>query len=442
MGQTAGRARKVAVIGGGVAGLTAAWHLRRAGFDVTLIEAADRLGGRVGEAEKDGIRYNTGARLFYPFSRPFNRMLADLGLSGELVPIRGLGARVDGAQESWRIELMPGLGTLMDPALDWSDRARFVRYGLRMLASLAKADPDNAASVPDAGDETLADHIRRHLGAKVLERMVRPVFRGTRSQDADQISASFFATTTPYMLGRKTVHVLARGMNALPEALARDLSVLTGTRVEWVEPLKTGHLIVARRAGEETRLQADLAVSALEGDRVNDIFTGLDEADRAFFSQVRYNALGVVHHRLNCDLASDMRFFAEGAGGSISTYQQLPGNAAKGIAAQLYVQLSPEAVLRTAETGAQERMHEIVAPDLKRLYPSLDQDTTMHLNQWIARKLPVFYPGYTRSVADFLGRQARNRSGLLFCGDYLSQPLVTGAAASGARVATQIIKGQ
>lgn len=439
MSQSVGRARKVAVIGGGIAGLTAAWHLCRAGFDVTVIEAADRLGGRVGETERNGIRYNTGARLFYPFSKPFNQMLEALGLSGELVPIRGLGARVDGAEQSWHIELMPGIKTLMDPAFDWSDRARFVRYGLRILASLPKADPDDAASVPNAGDETLADYIHRHLGSKVLDRMVRPVFRGTRSQDADQISASFFATTTPHMLGRKTVHVLARGMNALPEALARDLTVLTGARVERVEPQNAGHIVVARKDGEEIQLQADLVVSALEGDRVNDIFAGLEESDRTFFNQVRYNALGVVHHRLNRDLPPDMRFFAEGAGDTISTYQQLPGNPAKGTSAQLYVQLSPEAILQTAETGSQERMHEIVAPDLKRLYPSLDQDSVTHLNQWISRKLPVFYPGYTRSLSSFLTRQARNRSGLLFCGDYLSQPLVTGAAASGARVARQII---
>lgn len=437
--QHANRAQTVAVIGGGIAGLTAAWHLRRAGFDVTVIEAADRVGGRVGEAERNGIRYNTGARLFYPFSKPFNQMLDDLGLTGELIPIRGLGARVDGAQESWRIELMPGIRTLMDPALDWTDRARFLRYGLRMLMSMSKADPDDATSLPTAGDETLADHIRRHLGSKVLERTVRPVFRGTRSQDADEISASFFATTTPHMLGRKTVHVLARGMNALPEALARDLTVITGARVERVEPGMGGHVIIARRAGEEIQLRSDLVVSAVEGDRVNGLFAVLDDAERAFFAQVRYNALGVVHHRLDRDVASDMRFFAQGAGGTIATYQQLPANPAKSIAAQLYVQLSPEAVLQTTECGGQERMHEVVADDLKRLYPSLDQDSVVHLNQWISRKLPVFYPGYTRAITGFLERQSQNRNGLYFCGDYLSQPLVTGAAASGARIAKQII---
>lgn len=41
-----GRGRSVAVIGAGLAGLTTAWHLSRAGFDVTVLEAEDRYGGR------------------------------------------------------------------------------------------------------------------------------------------------------------------------------------------------------------------------------------------------------------------------------------------------------------------------------------------------------------------------------------------------------------
>jgi protoporphyrinogen/coproporphyrinogen III oxidase len=435
----AGKSQTVAVIGAGIAGLTAAWHLRRAGFDVCVIEAADRIGGRVGEAEKNGMRYNTGARLFYPFSKPFNRMLEVLGLSEHLVPIRGLGARVDGASDSWAIELMPGLKTLMDPGLDWTDRARFLSYGLRMLVSLSKADPDDATSLPAAGDETLADHIRRHLGLRVLERMIRPIFRGTRSHDPEDISASFFATTTPHMLGRKTVYVLSRGMNALPEALAGDLKVMTGTTVERVAPQAGGHVIFARKDGQPVQLEAKLVVSALEGDRVNGIFSELGPDDRAFFGSVRYNSLGIVHYRMKRQVASDMRFFAEGAGRTIATYQQVPGNPAKGTAPQLYVQLSPEAIREVARDGAQDRMHQIVASDLRQLYATLDQDSDAYLNQWIERKLPVFYPGYTRAVTDFHSRPEQSRNGLFFCGDYLSQPLVTGAVASGTRVAKRII---
>ena len=42
-----GRGRKVVVLGAGIAGLVSAYELIRAGWDVTLLEARDRIGGRV-----------------------------------------------------------------------------------------------------------------------------------------------------------------------------------------------------------------------------------------------------------------------------------------------------------------------------------------------------------------------------------------------------------
>jgi monoamine oxidase len=45
--RTSGRGRKIVVLGAGMAGLVSAYELRRAGWDVTVIEARDRIGGRV-----------------------------------------------------------------------------------------------------------------------------------------------------------------------------------------------------------------------------------------------------------------------------------------------------------------------------------------------------------------------------------------------------------
>src|SRR3954464_10600772 len=42
-----GHGRKVAILGAGIAGLVSAYELRRAGWDVTILEARDRIGGRV-----------------------------------------------------------------------------------------------------------------------------------------------------------------------------------------------------------------------------------------------------------------------------------------------------------------------------------------------------------------------------------------------------------
>ena len=55
----------IIVIGAGIAGLTAAYRLHRAGLAVTVLEAGAVPGGRVGDRETRGIRYNAGARLVY-----------------------------------------------------------------------------------------------------------------------------------------------------------------------------------------------------------------------------------------------------------------------------------------------------------------------------------------------------------------------------------------
>lgn len=76
----------VAIIGGGLAGLTAAWHLHRAGIAFTLIEARDRLGGRIltvgadGRPAADG--FDLGPSWFWPDMHPqMARLVEELGLA-------------------------------------------------------------------------------------------------------------------------------------------------------------------------------------------------------------------------------------------------------------------------------------------------------------------------------------------------------------------------
>ena len=59
---------QVAIVGGGLGGLSAAIHLRAAGYDVTIYEANDRVGGRANVIEEEGFRFDTGPSLLnYPW---------------------------------------------------------------------------------------------------------------------------------------------------------------------------------------------------------------------------------------------------------------------------------------------------------------------------------------------------------------------------------------
>ena len=65
-------------MGGGLGGLSAAVHLRLAGFDVLICEANERLGGRANVIEREGFRFDTGPSLLnYPWV--FEQLFAAAG---------------------------------------------------------------------------------------------------------------------------------------------------------------------------------------------------------------------------------------------------------------------------------------------------------------------------------------------------------------------------
>jgi monoamine oxidase len=85
---------QIAIIGGGLAGLNAARLLHRAGVDFLLLEARDRLGGRIqtvderGRPSKDG--FDLGASWVWPEAQPaVADLVQDLGLV--LMPQHGEG---------------------------------------------------------------------------------------------------------------------------------------------------------------------------------------------------------------------------------------------------------------------------------------------------------------------------------------------------------------
>jgi len=89
--------RHVAVVGGGVSGLTTAYRLTRTdgtgtAVGVTLLEADDRLGGKVAAESVGGVRVDTGPDALMVRAPAAARLIAELGLDGDLRAPSGAGA--------------------------------------------------------------------------------------------------------------------------------------------------------------------------------------------------------------------------------------------------------------------------------------------------------------------------------------------------------------
>ncbi len=173
----------VAVIGGGVAGLVSARAAAAAGATVTLLEAADHLGGLVGHHDLAGLTLDSGAESFATRGGHVAALADELGLdvvTPTPVPARVL---IDGTLHS-----LPRAGVLGIPTdLDAAGLAEVLGTD-----GLARAREELTLPVThgrDTARASLAALVRSRMGAAVLDRLVRPVVRGVHSVEPEELRA-------------------------------------------------------------------------------------------------------------------------------------------------------------------------------------------------------------------------------------------------------------
>lgn len=181
------RAAEVIIVGGGIAGLTAAWELARAGVAVTLFEAAEHLGGRV-RAGRLGV--DRGAESFALRTDAVTSLIRDAALALDIVDPEPDGARLivadAAADDGVRRIAIPRRAVLGIPADPAADDVRSVIGDAAVERALAER------SLPwFTGEEpSLADLVTARCGSAVADLLVEPVCRGVHSRSAHEVRLS------------------------------------------------------------------------------------------------------------------------------------------------------------------------------------------------------------------------------------------------------------
>ncbi|MCJ7710016.1 MAG: FAD-dependent oxidoreductase, partial [Chloroflexi bacterium] len=120
------------VVGGGIAGLTAAWELRDR--NVLLLEAGDRLGGRIRSEPRGDVWLNFGAHVFGGPGSITDRLLSEAGVTAVPVPGRLAAVSLNGKTvASGGIETFP-----FRLPMSMSGRAALVRAGIRLRLAVRR----------------------------------------------------------------------------------------------------------------------------------------------------------------------------------------------------------------------------------------------------------------------------------------------------------------
>jgi len=187
----AAKPRRVAVIGGGVSGLAAAYTLaraRQAGAPVEemLIEASPRLGGVIRTETMDGFVIEAGPDSFLAEKPQAAAMARELGLGDDLMGSNDHARRTYILHRGRLLPLPDGLMFLVPTRL-WP----MVTTKLLPLSTKLAAACELFSSPPpsDVGDESVASFVRRHFGAAMVENIADPLLAGVYGGDSAALSA-------------------------------------------------------------------------------------------------------------------------------------------------------------------------------------------------------------------------------------------------------------
>ncbi len=172
------------VVGAGISGAAAAWQLSRSLPDcrVTVLEGADRVGGKLLVGEVDGIAVDAGAESFL-LARPEARSLVrDVGWSDRIEEQAVMGASL------W---LEPGLrrlprGQVMGVPTDLAELAAADVLSLR---GLLRIPLDHVLAPTDFGDDvSVGEFVAARLGQEVVDKLVEPLLGGVYAGHASRLS--------------------------------------------------------------------------------------------------------------------------------------------------------------------------------------------------------------------------------------------------------------
>lgn len=213
--------KRIAIIGGGISGLSAAFALEKhrtagASLEYVLFEASPRLGGVLVSEHVDGCLVEAGPDSFLTEKPWATDLCREVGLGDQLIGsndadrktyilVKGRLALIpDGLMFMVPTRIMP---TVLSPLFSISTKLRIAR---EWFHPPRKAD----------SDETVAAFVERHYGSEMVERLVDPLLSGVYGGEAAQLSVR---AVLPRFAEMEATHgSLGRSMLAARKKTARD----------------------------------------------------------------------------------------------------------------------------------------------------------------------------------------------------------------------------
>jgi oxygen-dependent protoporphyrinogen oxidase len=451
----------VAIIGGGITGLTAAFYLKRKGFPVTVYEASPQVGGVIQSIRKAGYLAEFGPNTILETSPRIGQLVVDAGLqSRRLDPDPKAAARY--VVRYKRPIAMPG-----------SPLGFFTTDLFTVKAKLAVLREPFVARRRDGVEESIAQFVVRRLGQEFLDQAIDALVAGIYAGDPyklsvphafprlAQLESRYGSLIKGQILGareRKKRREVAKdrapkfsfdeGLQVLPQRLCEELgeSVRLNTLVRRIIQGPDGWIVESSEQGEASRRVHSAVVYAGTAFKLAELELESDSrVDLPKFAEIRYPPVASVVLGFRRE---DVRHPCAGFGmlipksegfkilGTIFSSSLFPNRAPAGhltltsyIGGERYPELA---------SLPPEKLFEVVYEDLRVLLGVSGKPTFQH-SVFYPRAIPQYNVGYG-SYKQMMSDLETQAPGLFLAGHYRDGVSLSDSIVSGCNVVERVDK--
>lgn len=229
--------KKIVIIGGGITGLTTAYYWQQKvndeqlPYDIQLIEASDRLGGKIRTYKQDGFTIERGPDSFLARKEPGIRLAKSLGIEDQLVRNQTGQAYILVEDTLHKMPKGSVMGVPTELAPFWDSTLLSTKGKLRVGLDFLLPRSTHV------GDQSLGYFLRRRFGDELVENTIEPLLSGIYAGDMDEMS--LLATFPDFFEAEQSYKSVIKGLQHTRKKPARQTGKVAGQFYSFKNGLET-----------------------------------------------------------------------------------------------------------------------------------------------------------------------------------------------------------
>lgn len=302
----------IAILGGGISGLAAAYELHKAGKDFVLLEADSHLGGKIKSQKIDGFQLEMGPNTVLINNGEIKTLIDELGLSEQIILPDEEAVKNRFVIKSGQIEQIPN---------SLSSAFQSNLFGLNTLYRIL-SEPFRVTN-NQTEDESLADFSRRRFGTQIYRDFITPFISGIYAGDPEKMSVNHTLSILKEAekkhgsvlkgmvkimkakkqdpvnqnLPKQKIFTFESGLSVLIEAIEKQIKdkVAYGAKIHSIEKGEKAYQIEYTQGKEKKQLKADRIISTLPAMQLANSIDKMDAELAIQLKKINYVPALVLH---------------------------------------------------------------------------------------------------------------------------------------------------